>query len=351
MNNADQRRALPHLGISSCIAVMAAMVAMSGGCNSETPGSGTGGNAGSGGSNTGGTAGSGGSSATSMNEAARLANPFDATPDPEGKVVYIAALDAELGAGVFKVPAGGGAKTTLYAGAPFVSPVSIATSTDGANLYVADPGWESDDETQGGQIFSLSAGGGSPSAVPGTGGTLPRGLEVFDEKGKDFVIFSGRAPDGTANVFKVAATGGASTALTTPGALADPSGVAVTSTGDVYVADTRSSGRRDATIVLVKEGATSEVLSDVPVGYPVGIALSKDETTLMVSGLDRTTSTDIVYVVNLASRDVSTFSGATNVSITQFEEPAGLHRAKKANVFAWADSRANAGGTVYTITQ
>ena len=32
-------------------------------------------------------------------------------------------------------------------------------------------------------------------------------------------------------------------------------------------------------------------------------------------------------------------------------QSAGLHRAKRAEVYAWADSRANKGGTVYVLSQ
>jgi hypothetical protein len=37
-------------------------------------------------------------------------------------------------------------------------------------------------------------------------------------------------------------------------------------------------------------------------------------------------------------------------TVGQFHEPAGLHRAHDADVFAWADSQANASGTVYVLT-
>jgi hypothetical protein len=44
---------------------------------------------------------------------------------------------------------------------------------------------------------------------------------------------------------------------------------------------------------------------------------------------------------------VSTF----NQSISSFAEPAGLHRAHGADIYAWADSRANGSGTVFALSK
>ena len=41
-------------------------------------------------------------------------------------------------------------------------------------------------------------------------------------------------------------------------------------------------------------------------------------------------------------------SNLTDV-VKDFNEPAGLHRAKNSESYVWADSRANGGGTVYVI--
>ena len=349
MSKAGQRIRVCRVSAHSCIAILMSVCAAMSGCSDEKP-AGTGGSAGTGGAlDGGGTGGTSPQLSLNIDEAARISSPFDATPDPDGNFVYITALDRESGAGVFKVAAGGGAATPLHVGSPFVSPFGIATSSDGKTLYVADPAWESEDGASTGQIFALSASGGSPAAVAGTAGLSARGLEVFDENGKDQIIFSGREKDGSAGVFKVAATGGNVTRLSEGVALSDPSGIAVGKAGEIYVADTRSSGARSASIVLIKAGASSEISSDVPVGYPVGIALTKDDKTLMVSGLDRATLTDVVYAVDVASKSVSTFVGSDSIKINQFEEPAGVHRAKNGNVFAWADSNANGGGTVYVI--
>jgi sugar lactone lactonase YvrE len=317
---------------------------------------GTGGTGGAGGTSaTGGTSGTGpdGGGTISINKAVEAPNPFDATPDPDGKNVYFTAADPTLGAGVFKVPVGGGTVTTVHAGAPFAAPFGIATSTDGNTLYVADPASEWTDSAgepqDGGQVFALSAAGGTPTAVNGTTGYSPRGLELLQQNGTDEIYFSGRDSAGVPGVFKVATGGGTPSALASGSPFVDPSGVAVSAAGDVYVADATNAESRTASVLVVKGGVTSVLASDLRVGYPVGIALAQGDGTLFVSGLNPDTLTDLVFAIDVATKNVSRYGGSAENDIKNFQEPAGLHRAKKSNVFAWADSKANTGGTVYVL--
>ncbi len=64
-----------------------------------------------------------------------------------------------------------------------------------------------------------------------------------------------------------------------------------------------------------------------------------------MSGLDAAQGTDRVYRVELGDRSVRQLSE----KIGDFYESAGLHRARNADVFAWADSHANTNGTVYVL--
>ena len=319
---------------------------------------------GAGGSSEGGggsSAGGGGSGAgtASIAPAAEGATPFDATPDPTGETIYFtgdnSATDPMGGAGVFKVATAGGTVTPVKVGDPFVAPFGIAIDTTGAQLYIADPASETDSDDKG-RIFALPVGGGNAIALGGTEGTVPRGLEIYkDEQNADQVVFSGTDPaTGDAGVFSVPATGGAVTKLAAGSPFVDPSGVAVSSDGKVvFVADPVSAATRKASIFTIENGGGVAFVEDLDVGYPVGIALSKDDKVLFVSGLDPVTLTDVVIQIDVASKTMSTYTGdATDAKsdLTKFFEPAGLHRAKGADVFAWADSRANAGGTVFAIT-
>ena len=57
--------------------------------------------------------------------------------------------------------------------------------------------------------------------------------------------------------------------------------------------------------------------------------------------------TDAVLRVPVAGGEVQSVSDG----IDGFMEPAGLHRARNADTFIWADSAANGGGTVYVINK
>ena len=356
------------LSFIAVAALFAALASPACGGDEDVPGGAPGGKGGKGGTSgaagssgtagTGGTGpdagGTGGGGSISISKAAEAPNPFDATPDPDGQNIYFTAVDPMQGAGVFKIPADGGAVTTVHAGEPFASPFGIATSTDGNTLFVADAASEVTDSTgeseASGQIFALSPSGGTPTSIMGTAGYSPRGLEVLQKDGTDEIYFSGRDTAGVAGVFKVATGGGAPSALASGSPFVDPSGVAVSAAGDVYVADTTNADSRLASVFVVKGGTVSALAEELRVGYPVGIALAQGDGTLFVSGLNPDTLTDLVVAIDVATKSVSTYTGSAEHNIGMFEEPAGLHRAKKSNVFAWADSKANSlGGTVYKL--
>jgi hypothetical protein len=269
-----------------------------------------------------------------------ITSPFDATPDLDGKNVYFTAIGAH-GAGVFKVAANGGPISEVYAGAPFVAPFSIAISTDGSQLFVADLG-ASTSKSDAGAIFSLPVGGGTPEDLGDTDGMLPHGLEVSG----DTLYFTG-VSKGAPGVFKVGLGGGAVSTIASGAPLKQPSGVAISSSGEVYVVDTVSTNALGGRIFKIPaSGSPSLFLDNIAVGYPAGIVFNQAETELLVSARDTSKGTDAVLVIDVASAAVSEFT----TGIDTFVDPAGLHRAHGANIFAWADSTASKAGTVYVIT-
>jgi DNA-binding beta-propeller fold protein YncE len=292
-------------------------------------------------------------------QAIETETPFDATPSPDGKTIFFTASSPK-GPGVFSAPATGGTPTELHAGPPFAAPFGIDISSDGSTLYVADAAAESDsttDEEDRGQILTLGTSGGAPSTLNGTIGYAPRGVVVVaGGSGSDELVFAGREPDsGAQSVFKMSTSGGTPTNLVDGDSpLLDPSGVAVTKDGaSVFVGDTRSGLGGKAAVYLVKGGTAEEFLGSLDVGYPLGLALSHDESTLFVSALSPETQTDLVLVVDIASKEISEYTGDASdpaKDFSQFEESAGLHRAKDVDVFAWADSKAGTNGTVFVLT-
>ncbi len=278
--------------------------------------------------------------------------PVDATPSPDGKEIYFIANskvadEDDIGfsrqAAIYKVSAAGGPITKLHQGEPLVAPFGITISNDGQTLFIADSGAVTSEERSDGRVYTLGASGGAPSPLGGTDGLAPGGLEVMG----DSLYITGRK-DGRAGVFKTALTGGAVTPVAVGEAFTDPSGVAVSRGGDVYVVDSGSAthGQPLASVVKVKaDGSTEVVVSGLSVGHPAGIALTHDEKTIYVSGFDSTKGTDVVFAVNSATREIGEFTD----SIADFTESAGLHRARNLDVFAWADSHANGTGTVYVL--
>ena len=114
----------------------------------------------------------------------------------------------------------------------------------------------------------------------------------------------------------------------------------------LYVVDTIGDANR-AQVVSISKGVASVILPGIGCGYPAGIALAQDESAILVSGLEPTLGTDIVYRLDLGSKEVATVSQG----IDTFNESAGLHRAHGTDVYAWADSRANGGGTVFLLSK
>lgn len=287
-----------------------------------------------------------GSSSIAINVAANdpaVQSPFDATPSPDGKTVYYTALREESGErvpGIFKVPASGGEIEVLASGEPLAAPLGISVSYDGATLYVADPG-----AANGGAIMTLPASGGAVSPLAGTEGYRPGGLVVAKTDEQPALWFTGVDPStGARGVFTTALGGGGVTAVATGTPFAEPGGVAVSKEGRVFVADALASDGLSA-LIEVTGGQATRFVESIGVGFPAGVTLTHDESTIIVSGLDPVSRTDVVYMVNAATREVTRFTD----TVSAFHEPAGLHRAHDTNVFAWADSRANDTGTVYVL--
>jgi hypothetical protein len=325
-----------------------------GGGGGEGGAGGTGGAGGAGGG-AGGMGGAGGSSASidispaCTGSADSFTTPFDATPDPEGVNVFFTALNANGEGGVFKgSAAGGGACSAIFQGDPLVAPFNIVITSDNKTLFIADSGSDDAAETDGGHVFTLSPMGGSPPAVfTGTEGMRPRGIDVHKDADAETLYFTGTDPaTGERGVFRVLSAGGAVSALAKGAAFKDPSGIVVSEKKVAYVCDTTGTESEVATILSIDDaGNVATVVSNIRAGYPCGIALTADEGFLFVSSIDPSTETDVITRIKVDTKDVDYLSQG----IDQFTESAGLHRARNADSYAWADSKANGMGTVFTV--
>ncbi len=283
-------------------------------------------------------------------------SPFDATLSPDGsKVFYLAlTLDDEGAqtAGVFTVDAAGGTPSTLAMGAPLQGPSGIDVTLDGTTLLVADPAAEDDNEDdeddvlENGALFAVPVAGGAATIVAGTETYAPTGVVVAQVGEQEYAYFTGRNPTNfEPALFRVAPSGGVPEVMAEGGVFRSPGAVAVTKEGVAFVVDNMPEQPR-ARVIKVENGEATVILDDIGVGYPAGIALSKDESVFLVSGIDPVEGHDTVYRVVISSLAVTQISDP----ISEFAESAGLHRAHDVEAYAWADSEADGTGTVYKLT-
>jgi hypothetical protein len=279
---------------------------------------------------------------------------FDAQPNAMGTTVFFTGVDSMGNAGVFKqaiCPAG--TVTTVYTGPQFDAPFGIALSSDDKTVFVADPSAPEDPTymtptKDNGVLYSLSAAGGMAPAIL-VGSVQPRSVTVHVEAGTDQVYFTGiDKATGKPGVFKVPAGGGAVTTVVEGAPFRDPAGIAIATNGDIYVVDTLGTGSGLAGIILIPNGMTTGAswLPNIQVGYPAGIAILSDASELLVSGLDPAAQSDIVFQITVATKALVN----NTTGIGSYGEAAGLHRALKANVFAWADTKAKPMGMTGTGT-
>ncbi|MBX3188387.1 MAG: hypothetical protein KF819_15325 [Labilithrix sp.] len=284
--------------------------------------------------------------------------PVDATPSPDGKDVYFiayATVAGPDGIGAVKVPAifkvsaaGGAAPQKLHEGEPLGSPFGITISDDGQTLFIADSSADGDASEDGaersdGRVFAMNANGGAPSPLAGTEGITPAGVEALGPS----LYVTGRK-DGQPGLYKTGIGGGMVSAVGVGAPFSDPGGVAVARNGVAFVVDTGNATTEQAlaSVIMVQPDGKMEIIADgLAVGHPAGIALVNDDSAVLVSGLDYASGTDRVFRIELGDRSMKTLAS----KIGDFYESAGLHRARNAQVFAWADSHANGTGTVYVL--
>jgi sugar lactone lactonase YvrE len=257
---------------------------------------------------------------------------LDASPDPTGKVIYFT-TNGSRGPGIYRVPAGGGAHTPVLVGKPLRGPAGLAVSNDGKRLFVAD--------TRAGHILVVPVDGSAPHVLGGTAGTAPRGLEIQTRDGKELVVYTGKAADGSPAVLRISARGAARPSVLLKGApLRKPDGVAISRTGAIYVTDHGAGGGR----ALKIDGSTvTTVASGVKLGDPAGIALTLDESKLLISSLNKARGTAQVLIVDTATGQTSVFDRVIGAN----HNAGGLHRARAAGAMGWAD--VSRSGRVYRV--
>jgi hypothetical protein len=260
-------------------------------------------------------------------EAAAAEAPIDATPDPAGTTIFFLATSAGE-PGVFSVPASGGEPAAVFSGPPLAAPRSLTISSDGTTLFVADP-----EAGDGGVIFSLAASGESPpEELADTAGKRPTAVEIgpAQMEPEESLYFAGTSSAGPA-VFELASGSAISNVLSEGMPLIEPDGIAIASDGTAYVADRAGGEGAAGQVFKVSGGRASLFGPEFRPGTPAGIALSLDETQLLLSSIDDVGRSQVV-LLGVPTTIADTFSEVIDQNIAS----GGIHRARTRDQFAWS---------------
>jgi len=280
-----------------------------------------------------------------------FSSPRAGVPLADGSIVFIATLEGTLSSdsreagervAILRASGQGATPSVLYSGDLLVNPLDLAISVDEKTLYIADPAAGVDG---GGAILALPSAGGEPVEL--VSGHTPRAVTVADDGA---LFFSGSDEEARqAAVFQI--VGGAASSVFVGAPLVDPSGIAVQKDGTLLVADTRlfdenPSVGSEAGIVRIRGGQGRIFASGFATGYPAGIALTRNEKTLIVSG-EGADRSDTVFLVDM--QNPSAPPQAVTASFSSYQDAsAGLKRAHGSDTFVWASLAAD-GGTVFRI--
>lgn len=251
--------------------------------------------------------------------------PLDATPDAAGQTIYFL-THRTGGPALLKVE--GGAPVELAAGLG-AGARSLAIAGDGSALAVADGGLE-----------RVATADGARSRIAEAEDFDVRGVDVVRDGGVDTVFFTGVDPaDGEVGVFRAPLAGGAVEVVSKGFGAADLDGLTRAADGSVYVSDLTGKLWR------ARAGEAPEaVLTDIRVGDPAGVALTRDGSTLLISSLSDAGTSQVI----LLDTQASTTSVFDDV-IGENRASGGVHRAQDVDVFAWADVTSGDRGTVFRV--
>lgn len=228
-----------------------------------------------------------------------------------------------------------GGVSTLYDGAEFLAPADLDRRGD--ELIVADRA------AAGGQgaLLAISLSSHEVEEVLARG-YRPASVTV-DAEGD--IYLSGTDPrTREPGVFRVSGEDGEIETIYSGQPLIDPSGIALMADGRVLVADSSLEGSSRGGVFVLNEGKADLFATGFAAGFPAGIALTTDESTLVVSGVGQD-GHDRLFVFDLVT-------GARSVVEAEFtsaqSSSGGLHRKLDSNTFIWSSGTFN-GGTVYRL--
>lgn len=209
--------------------------------------------------------------------------------------------------------------------ASFTDAVAVVATPDGSSYLVADAGEDA--------VYSVPVGGGEATVLSGASAMGVSALEIHTD-----LYFSGMdLRDGSGAVYRLALTGGAAELLVS-GLPTVPSGLTVSGGGTVYAAG-------GGAVYEIADGTATPIAEGLTLGDPAGLALTPDDSALMVSSLSEV-GTAQALIINLETLETSVFDSGINANVGA----AGLHRAQGgATTYGWAGVTTSGGGVVYRI--
>lgn len=259
---------------------------------------------------------------TKASVVATIDRPLAAVLTPDAKTIYLTAHDANGLAQLYRVDSGG-SPGLINTSTKLSHPVGLAISPDGMTLYIADSAGGAEDA---GAVYSSNTSG-AISGTAYTGIRAPAGIAVSDN-GQTVYISGFETATGQPGLFSASAGGGAVTAVAKGAPFSNPSAVAVTADGTLYVVDATAGGPRQGSVIKVA-GATATTFTTqaLGVGFSAGISPNGvGSNDLLVTG-NTGLGSGVIY-------NVSTAGAAAPITVgTPLFDPATIHRA--ANVSAW----------------
>ncbi|GAC1347281.1 MAG: hypothetical protein NVSMB23_26260 [Myxococcales bacterium] len=324
----QRRREVPFAAGLLCTAALALAVGCNSSSNRPPPGNGTVG------------------TVTSAANGTQFNTPFDAAASPDGTLIFFTGIDSVSGnPSVFKSGAGAGSAASALGSVPvsgvtYGFPSSIAISTDGTTVYVADPAASTTNDL--GVIFSIPSGGGNATPLTETADYAPHSISVARSANADAIYFVGTdKADGAVGIFQDRA--GTVTTVIKGAAAGNPSLVTASDDGTVYFFD---SGRGIQKIAAGGTAATPLGGASAALREITGLAVAQDGSALVAAATDASGKASFQRI-SVADGSVT----PETALITATGEPGGLHRAADTDVYAFADLSAGNSGTVYLLSK
>lgn len=263
---------------------------------------------------------------------------------PDGETFYVSAYGEGNVPTIFTLDVAAQQLDVLHAGMPLLYPSDVATSCDGATLFVADMGAQAGEyeigasDTAGkagiaGGLYTIGTDGGTLTKLEASG--IARAAGVVVSTSCDTLYVGGWTDMGTPAVFTVPTTGGGATVLLEGAPLVSPAGIHVDANDVAWVMDhgARGSDGEGSLFAIDASGKAKPVLSGLGMGRIGGVSLVPGGVTAVIPASDGESKSFLLTA--------NTETGSQQVvDAPELQYPTGVAAAKNAPVMAVATENA-----------